>query len=153
MSRRTPRLATLLATTILAGCHIPAWPVEGTVSSPFGLRHDGFRFDIHRGIDIAVPAGTPVHAMEPGRVVFSGFLSGYGRVVILDHGGGLRSLYAHLSQIRVATGDAVDDHGLLGLSGSSGNASGPHLHFEILRDGTPADPVPLLGSRPRPQGS
>ncbi len=153
MRTRSHLPALLLASSIIAGCALPRWPVDGTVTSPFGLRHDGLHFEIHRGTDISVPVGTPVHPMEPGRVTFAGVLSGYGNVVILDHGGGIRSLYAHLSEIRVSAGDTVSRDDLVGLSGASGNASGPHLHFEVRRHGTPADPVLLLGQPPRTSGS
>lgn len=148
-----PLLVTLAASILLGGCYLPRWPVDGTLTSPFGLRRDGLSFEIHRGIDIAVPLGTPVHAMSPGHVVFAGTLSGYGRVVILDHGGGIRTLYAHLSELRVHAGDNVTEDEVIGLSGSSGRTSGPHLHFEIQRNGSAADPVSLLGGPPGSGGS
>jgi murein DD-endopeptidase MepM/ murein hydrolase activator NlpD len=144
---------TALAALLLAsGCTVPRWPVDGPVSSPFGIRRDGLDVRIHRGIDIAVPTGTPVRAMAPGRVHFAGTLSGYGRVVIVDHRGGTRTLYAHLSEIHVVTGQALEGRPIIGLSGATGRVTGPHLHFEIQRRGHPEDPVPLLGSFPRPRG-
>lgn len=146
---RAPLLA-LVAAALLAGCSIPRWPVDGTLTSPFGLRHEGFHFQIHRGVDIAVPTGTPVRAMAPGRVAFAGTMRGYGRVVILDHATGVRTVYAHLSEIRVRQGQQLQGRPVIALSGSSGRASGPHLHFEILRRGDAEDPVPLLGGFPRP---
>lgn len=145
-----PHRLLLLALLISAGCAIPRWPVDGTLTSPFGLRADGLRLGVHRGVDIAVPAGTPIRAMAPGTVVFASSMSGYGRVVILDHGRGTRSLYAHLAEIRVDRGQRLTDRAVIGLAGSSGNATGPHLHFEILRGGGAEDPVPLLGGFPRP---
>jgi murein DD-endopeptidase MepM/ murein hydrolase activator NlpD len=144
-ARRWPVLLLALA---LSGCVLPYWPVHGPVTSPFGLRLRGLRPEIHRGVDVSVPTGTPVHAMAPGRVRFAGTMRGYGRVVILDHGGGVRSLYAHLSEIHVQTGDEVHGHGVIGLSGRSGDATGPHLHFEVWRYDRPVDPVPLLGGFP-----
>lgn len=147
---RRSTLAVLALCTALAGCSLPRWPVEGTVTSPFGLRLDGWRVDLHRGIDIAVDEGTPVRAMSRGRVAFAGTMSGYGYVVILDHGGGLRTLYAHLSALGVEAGQEVDGGAVIARSGSSGSATGPHLHFEVLQRGQAADPVPLLGGFPAP---
>lgn len=139
----------LLATLLLGGCAIPRWPVDGTLTSPFGLRASGLRLGIHRGVDIAVNTGTPIRAMAPGTVVFASTMSGYGNVVILDHGRGTRSLYGHLSEIRVQRGQRLTERAVIGLAGSSGNATGPHLHFEILRRGGAEDPVALLGGFPR----
>ena len=123
------------------------------MTSPFGVRRDGLRLRIHRGVDIAVPAGTPVRAMAAGRVAFAGTLRGYGRAVIIQHNPRLRTLYAHLSEIEVRAGDDLDGRAIIGRSGSSGRTTGPHLHFEILRDGAAEDPVPLLGGAPRPASS
>lgn len=145
MRRSLPVLLVLL----LAGCSVPRWPVEGLVTSPFGLRANGLSLDMHRGIDISVPAGSAVHAMAPGVVEYAGTMSGYGRVVMVDHGGRTRSVYAHLSEIRVERGQRLEGRQVIGLSGSSGHASGPHLHFEIQRRGSAEDPVPLLGGFPR----
>jgi murein DD-endopeptidase MepM/ murein hydrolase activator NlpD len=92
--------------------------------------------------------GTPVHAMAPGTVAFAGTQSGYGRVVMIDHGGGVRTVYAHLSEIRVEKGQELHGRPVIGLAGSSGSSTAPHVHFEILRHGNAEDPVPLLGSFP-----
>jgi murein DD-endopeptidase MepM/ murein hydrolase activator NlpD len=148
MRRSLIGLALLAAT--LSGCAIPHWPVDGAVTSPYGIRRDGLRLDLHRGIDISVPTGTPVRAMAPGRVAYAGTMSGYGRVVIIDHGPRLRTVYAHLSEVRVRRGDELDGRPVIGLSGSTGRSSAPHLHFEIQRGGRAEDPVPLLGGFPRP---
>jgi murein DD-endopeptidase MepM/ murein hydrolase activator NlpD len=142
------RWPVLLLVLAASGCVLPYWPVHGPVTSPFGLRLRGLRPQVHRGVDVSVPSGTPVHAMGPGRVEYAGVMRGYGKVVILDHGGGLRSLYAHLSEVQVKTGEEVDGHAVIGLSGMSGDATGPHLHFEVWRYGRPVDPVPLLGGFP-----
>lgn len=146
------RSATLVLTLALAaGCSVPRWPVEGPVTSPFGVRREGvLSFDIHRGVDISVPTGTPIRAMAPGVVEFAGRMNGYGLVIILDHGQGVRTLYGHLSEIHVATGDPVPSRPVIGLSGASGRVTGEHLHFEILRGGHAEDPVPLLGGEPPP---
>jgi murein DD-endopeptidase MepM/ murein hydrolase activator NlpD len=99
-------------------------------------------------VDIQVPEGTQVLAMAEGRVRFAGTMSGYGKVIWIDHPGEVISVYAHLSAIRVARGDPVRGRQTIGLSGSSGNAAGPHLHFEIWRHGREVDPVPFLGGFP-----
>lgn len=138
-----------LALFLLAGCSVPRWPVEGEMTSPFGLRREGLlSFDIHRGVDISVPSGTPVRAMAPGVVEFAGRMSGYGNVIIIDHGQSVRTVYGHLSEIRVSRGDEVAGRPVIGLSGASGRVTGEHLHFEILRRGRAEDPVPLLGGAP-----
>ena len=141
-------LATLVLLLLATGCSVPRWPVDGTLTSPFGLRPDGLGFTIHRGVDISLPTGTAVHAMAPGTVVFAGTMGGYGHVVILDHGRQVRSLYAHLSEIRVQRGQEIPGRMVIALSGSSGDTTGPHLHFEVLRGGHAEDPVPLLGGFP-----
>ena len=131
------------------GCSIPRWPVNAPMTSAFGLRFRGILPEVHRGVDLAAPEGTDVRAMAPGRVRFAGVQRGFGNVVWLDHGGEVLTVYAHLSVIQVRTGDKVDDHDVLGRSGSSGDARGAHLHFEVWRWGREVDPVPLLGGRPR----
>ncbi|MDX1673389.1 MAG: M23 family metallopeptidase [Longimicrobiales bacterium] len=145
--RRTTLLLTALLT--LFGCSLPRWPVSGTLTSPYGLRHHGgLDFRVHRGVDIAVPSGTEVRAMAPGTVEFAGTMRGYGHVVIVDHGGGVRTVYAHLSAVHTQAGQALRGRPVIGLSGASGSASAPHIHFEIIRDGNHEDPVPLLGGFP-----
>lgn len=116
--------------------------------SPFGMRREGWLPGVHAGVDIRVPTGTEVKSMAPGRVRFAGTMTGYGRVVWVDHGPSVMTVYAHLSEIRVRTGQDVGAREVLGLSGSSGNARSPHLHFEIWRWGREVDPVPLLGGFP-----
>jgi len=141
-------LLLLLLTISTSACALPRWPVSAPLTSAYGLRFLGLRPDIHRGVDLAVPPGTPVMAMKKGTVEFAGEMRGYGMVVILRHGGSLRSIYAHLSRISVKRGDHVAGRQVIGLSGASGNASGPHLHFEIDRWGRAEDPVNLLGGFP-----
>jgi murein DD-endopeptidase MepM/ murein hydrolase activator NlpD len=143
-----PRALALLGSLLLSACALPHWPVRGPLSSPYGLRLVGWSPEVHRGVDIAVPDGTPVAAMSAGQVVFAGTMSGYGNVVVLRHHGSTRTLYGHLSEVRVRVGDAVRGGQIIGLSGHSGNARGPHLHFEIQRWGQAEDPVPLLGGAP-----
>ena len=117
------------------------------MTSPWGLRLLGWRPDFHHGVDIYVPTGTPVHAMKSGQVAVAGSQAGYGNVVVLSHGS-TQTIYAHLSEIQVKTGESVKGGQVIGLSGASGNATGPHLHFEIIRDGRSEDPVLLLGGPP-----
>ena len=145
-----PEYSTLLLLLCLSsgGCTIPRWPVEGPLVSPFGLRLQGSRPDLHRGVDIRVPDGTEVRSMAPGTVRFAGTMSGYGNVIWLDHRGGVMTVYGHLSSIHVKKGEEVTGRQIIALSGHSGNASGPHLHFEVWRHGREVDPVPLLGSFP-----
>jgi murein DD-endopeptidase MepM/ murein hydrolase activator NlpD len=108
----------------------------------------GLRPDLHRGVDIRVAEGTEVRAMAPGRVRFAGTMAGYGTVLWLDHSHQIMSVYAHLSSLLVRTGDSVERGQVIGLSGRSGNATGPHLHFEVWREGREVDPVPFLGGFP-----
>ena len=147
---RAAVLVALVAQSLfIGGCALPRWPVAGPMTSPFGIRWAGLLPGLHRGVDIAVPEGTEVRTMAPGRVIFSGTMSGYGNVIWIDHGGDVLTVYAHLSANRVQTGDVVEGHGVIGLSGSTGAATGPHLHFEVWRWGVERDPVPLLGGPPR----
>jgi murein DD-endopeptidase MepM/ murein hydrolase activator NlpD len=116
-------------------------PVEGTVSSGFGERAGGN----HSGVDLLAPAGTAVRAAEQGIVVYAGDgLRGYGNAIVLDHGESVTTLYGHLEAIRVESGDALPAGARIGTVGRSGNATTPHLHFEIRVDGEPVDPLPHL---------
>ena len=143
------RIVSLLALLAVAGCAIPRWPVEGALTSAFGIRWRGLLPEVHRGVDIDVPSGTEVRAMAPGRVRFAGTQNAYGNVVRMDHGGGVETVYAHLSEVRVTAGDIVEGHAVVALSGATGDVTGPHLHFELWRWGHERDPVPLLGGPPR----
>jgi len=140
----------LAATTVLGmlGCGLPRWPVEGPIIAPFGVRWEADGPTIHRGVDIVVPTGTPVYAMSSGKVSFAGTMTDFGLVVLVDHRDGISTLYAHLSQILVVEGQAVTRDESLGLSGASGNATGPHLHFEVRGRGHQLDPVAMLGGPP-----
>ncbi len=145
---RVPARALLLAALLPTACGLPRWPVQGPVTSPYGLRLVGWSPEVHRGIDIAVPDGTPVVAMSGGTVTFAGQQNGYGLLVVLRHHGSTHSLYGHLSELRVKVGDRVQGGQVIALSGHSGNARGPHLHFEVQRWGEAEDPMPLLGGHP-----
>jgi flagellar protein FlgJ len=120
-----------------------ALPVFGSVSSPYGWRKDPFtgERDFHHGIDIASPSGSEVHAAGPGRVVFSGWKEGYGRGVEVEHQDGLNTLYAHNAKNLVKVGDRVAKHQVIALVGSSGKSTGPHLHFEVRRNGEVVNPT------------
>lgn len=138
-----------LLAVLLAGCSIPRWPVNAPVISPYGARREPGLFPrLHEGVDLDVPMGTPVKAMKEGRVRFAGERGGWGKVVILDHSGRVTSVYAHLSRVDVRTGERVRGQQVVGLSGASGNARSPHLHFEVWIRERPEDPVPLLGGKP-----
>jgi len=150
--RRLTWVATALLILAPQGCMIPRWPVDGPLISPFGIRFEGLTPHLHRGVDIQVPDGTEIRAMARGRVRFSGTMRGYGTVVWLDHPGGVMSVYGHLSSTRVVKGEEVRGRQVIGLSGRSGNAAGPHLHFEVWRHGREVDPVPFLGGFP-PNGT
>ncbi len=148
MKRSSTRM--LAATTVIGmvGCGLPRWPVEGPIIAPFGVRWEADGPTIHKGVDIVVPTGTPVYAMSSGNVSFAGTMTDFGLVVLLDHRDGISTLYAHLSEILVVRGQAVTRDESLGLSGASGNATGPHLHFEIRGRGHQLDPVAMLGGPP-----
>ncbi len=116
------------------------WPVQGKQSSRFGRRNGR----PHDGIDLAAPRGTPIHAAEAGRVIYSGTLSSYGKVVIVKHVGDFSTVYAHNRRNRVGKGQFVEKGDVIAEVGRTGNASGNHVHFE-LRDGQrPIDPRPHL---------
>jgi murein DD-endopeptidase MepM/ murein hydrolase activator NlpD len=110
-------------------------PVDGgRVTSGIGWRLDPFgsgRMVYHRGIDIAVPEGTPVYAVQKGTVYFAGPYKGYGNLVAVNHGNGTLTLYGHNSMVKVRAGDRVDSTTVIALSGNTGRSTGPHVHFEI----------------------
>jgi len=113
------------------------------LTSEFGFRRDPVnnRRSFHNGVDLATRYKAPLTAGAAGQVTFAGWRGGYGRVVELDHGFGLKSRYAHLAKISVKKGDSVDSGQIVGLVGTSGRATGPHVHYEILFNGTYYDPM------------
>jgi murein DD-endopeptidase MepM/ murein hydrolase activator NlpD len=134
----------LTATATARDCGAMEWPVDGPLSSGFG-RRDG---RAHDGIDLAVAEGTPVRAACDGTVAYAGDrLRGYGRLVIVAHAPGLATVYAHNSRLLVREGDAVRRGGVIALSGQTGHATAPHVHFEVRKDDRPRDPLKYL--RPR----
>ena len=116
------------------------WPVHGPITSPFGMRWGR----MHEGIDIAVPTGTPVHAAASGSVIYAAWMTGYGNLVVLDHGNGLATAYAHNSSLLVSLGQRVSQGQAISLSGSTGNSTGPHVHFEVRVNGIAVDPLRYL---------
>ncbi|WP_370850006.1 murein hydrolase activator EnvC [Megasphaera sp.] len=118
------------------------WPVNGVVTSPYGYRtHPIFGTTIyHSGIDIGVDYGTPVQAAAGGTVVEAAWISGYGYSVIIDHGNGLSTLYGHNQELAVSAGQQVSQGQVIAYAGSTGNSTGPHVHFEVRSSGEPVDP-------------
>jgi murein DD-endopeptidase MepM/ murein hydrolase activator NlpD len=116
------------------------WPVNGPVTSPFGMRWGR----MHEGIDIGVPAGTPIRAAAAGTIIYAGWLGGYGNLVAIDHGNGLSTAYGHQSSIAVGYGQTVAQGQVIGYVGSTGHSTGPHLHFEVRVNGAPVDPLGYL---------
>lgn len=128
------------------------WPVNGTLEGGFGGRRNpfgGLGYEFHSGQDIEAPFGAPVISGASGKVTFTGWQSGYGQLVIVDHGGGLTTRYGHLSHIDVETNQVVARGQLLGEVGSTGRSTGPHLHYEVRINDEAVDPLPyLLQSNP-----
>jgi murein DD-endopeptidase MepM/ murein hydrolase activator NlpD len=123
------------------------WPIEGRLISPFAERTDPFSGEgaFHKGVDISALTGTPVHCAAEGVVVLAEPVSGgYGRLVIVDHGGGVQTYYAHLSKISVHTGQEIRRGELVGAVGATGRTTAPHLHYEVRVDGTPRNPIRYL---------
>jgi murein DD-endopeptidase MepM/ murein hydrolase activator NlpD len=123
-----------------------AWPLRGRIMSPFGTRvHPIFRTRIkHTGIDIDGRTGDPVRAAGAGEVLFTGWLRGYGQVIIVDHGNNLTTVYAHLSRIETREGETVKMGDLIGRVGATGVATGSHLHFEVRINGNAVNPMGYL---------
>ncbi len=118
-------------------------PVKGWISSRFGYRQYPFTGEVslHEGMDIAAFPGTPVYAPANGVVVFAGYKKGYGKVIVLDHGYELSTLYGHLSDIMVSRWQKVERRQVIGTIGNTGNSSGPHLHYEVRISNVPVDPA------------
>ena len=116
------------------------WPTRGRVTSEYGYRWGR----MHQGIDVGAPTGTPIVAAKGGEVIFAGTQGGYGRTVVIAHGGGFSTLYAHQSSIAVSDGASVDRGQLIGYVGNTGNSTGPHLHFETRINGSAQNPRRFL---------
>ncbi len=122
------------------------WPVEGRLMGGFGERTDPFSGEgaMHTGVDISAPTGTPVRATADGVVTFASWFSGYGQLVIVDHGGGYETYYAHLSRFAVVDGQGVRRGEQIGAVGSTGRVTAPHLHYEVRIGGAPVNPHTYL---------
>jgi len=132
--------STSTGTPVAGGSGTFAWPLSGPITSPFGMRWG----TLHPGIDIGVPTGTPIHAAGSGTVVWCGWMSGYGNLVMIDHHNGLATLYGHQSRIAVGCNQEVSQGETIGYVGCTGFCTGPHLHFEVRVNGTPVDPLAYL---------
>lgn len=124
------------------------WPVIGAITASFGERMDPFSGEgaFHPGIDISAPVGTPVHASADGIVAYAGWEEGYGRLVVIDHGFGISTCYAHLSGLNTRVGARVDRGDVIGYVGDTGRSTGPHLHYEVRINSTPVNPWRYLRS-------
>lgn len=116
------------------------WPLKGTITSGFGTRGNEY----HTGLDIAAPTGTPIKAALDGKVTFSGWKGNYGYLIILDHGDGVQTYYAHNSINLLKEGQAVDKGEVIAKVGSTGRSTGPHVHFEVRRNKEPYNPLLFL---------
>jgi murein DD-endopeptidase MepM/ murein hydrolase activator NlpD len=116
------------------------WPVSGPITSPFGMRWG----TLHPGVDIGVPSGTPVHAAASGTVIWCGWMSGYGNLVMIDHHNGLVTLYGHNTSVAVSCNQEVSQGQVVSYSGCTGFCTGPHVHFEVRLHGAPVDPLGYL---------
>lgn len=122
------------------------WPVEGRITSSFGERIDPFNGEgaFHSGVDISIPYGTPILAPADGIVTYANFMSGYGRLVTLDHGHGISTRYGHMSAFAVTPGQTVKRGEVIGYVGASGRVTSPHLHYEVRINNTPVNPYKYL---------
>ena len=116
------------------------WPVNAPITSPFGWRWGR----LHEGIDLGAAYGSPIAAAAAGVVIYAGWESGYGNLVVIDHGGGLATAYGHQSRIAVSVGQSVSQGETIGYVGSTGHSTGPHLHFEVRVNGQAVDPLGYL---------
>jgi murein DD-endopeptidase MepM/ murein hydrolase activator NlpD len=119
-------------------------PVAGAyISSPYGTRGNTF----HRGLDLAISQGTNIKAADGGKVIFSGYFGSYGYMIEIDHGGGYTTRYGHCSKLLVSKGDKVYQGQVIGLVGSTGYSTGPHLHFEVMKYGKTMNPASWIGQQ------
>lgn len=152
LARDSDTIASLIREKVAAssgfvrGTGVFGYPVSGRITSGFGNRRHPIlgtnRF--HAGIDFGASHGTTIHAADSGEVIFSGWYGGYGRAVVIDHGGGITTLYAHASRLYVSVGQTVAQGQAIAAVGSTGLSTGPHLHFEVRQDGNPVNPMAYL---------
>ncbi|MGF1538141.1 MAG: peptidoglycan DD-metalloendopeptidase family protein [Elainellaceae cyanobacterium] len=147
-----PALTNTLAEEAARAAAMPTGkPAKGArISSKFGMRPNPFGrgFELHNGIDFPGATGTPIHATGAGTVEKAASSRGYGQHVIIDHGYGYKTLYAHLSKMAVTAGDSVEREDIIGLMGSTGRSTGPHLHYSVYYHGDAVDPQDLLSYSP-----
>lgn len=150
--RNSQEIEDLIQKTMLAGpssakgTGIFLWPVKGMITSYYGYRnHPIFKVTkLHTGIDVAAQRGTKIKAADSGTVIFAGWWGGYGQATIIDHGNGMSTVYAHQQRIYVKKGERVQQKQVIGLVGSTGYSTGPHLHFEIRKNGKTVNPLTYL---------
>ena len=142
------KIADLMDKTTKYAGGVMKWPTAGytRISSPFGYRiHPVYKVKkMHSGIDIDAPSGATIAAANSGKVILAGWNGGYGNCIIIDHGDGIATLYGHQSKILVSVGDKVGKGDTIGKVGSTGVSTGPHLHFEVRKDGTAINPMPYF---------
>lgn len=128
------------------------WPARGVFTSGYGWRRNplGRQWRFHSGIDVGAQRGEPIYAAAQGKVITAGWSGGYGRHIEIDHGFGIVTLYGHCNRLLVQVGDVVRRGQRIGLVGSTGRSTGPHLHFEVHLDGTAVDPMEYLRRASRP---
>lgn len=152
LARDSEEIATLIrqkvaaATGVIRGTGVFVFPVNGRITSGFGYRRHPIlgTSRLHAGVDFGAPSGTTIYAADTGRVIFSGWYGGYGNTVIVDHGGGITTLYAHSSRLFVSVGQSVSQGQAIAAVGSTGLSTGPHLHFEVRQNGSPVNPMAYL---------
>jgi murein DD-endopeptidase MepM/ murein hydrolase activator NlpD len=128
------------------GSGVLAWPLQGRLTSFFGWRRNPFwgGRNFHTGLDIAAKYGTPIKAADAGEVIFSGWWDGYGKAIVIDHGRKRTTVYGHMSRLYEQVGSIVTKGQVIGLVGSTGYSTGPHLHFEVRQNGKPVNPQGFL---------
>lgn len=146
MIRRSQQMSSAGYSGAPAGAGGMIWPISGPITSEFGWRtHPIFgtaRF--HSGLDIGGDYGMPIYAAASGTVIYAGWISGYGNAVIIDHGGGVTTLYGHNDSLNVSEGENVAQGQVIAMCGSTGNSTGPHCHFEVRENGEPVSPYGYL---------
>lgn len=135
-----------MANMPVSGSGAMIWPISGSVTSDFGWRMHPITGTqkFHSGIDIGGDYGMPIHAAQSGTVEYAGWISGYGNAVIINHGGGISTLYGHNESLTVSVGDTVGQGQTIAYCGSTGNSTGPHCHFEVRQNGEPVSPYSYL---------